>query len=324
MYINTDIDYVNYLKDKEVMIWGAGIWGARIGSALERENIKIRGYIDSKKCGQKMWNRYDVISFEEFLKTDYCSCMIIIALVEGKSDIKLELYEKGISNFIDFEQIDILRGDNDYYDDVYFDTQMIAGEFAARFRKIELEKYIKDTDTVIDFGCGGGFMLNQISAKMKYGIEINKVARLYAQERYGIECVANMDELPDEIADVIISSDVLEHVVSPYEILVGLRKKLKPYGKIVFSVPCESSYAEYHTNDFDNHLYTWNALNLGNLFKTAGYFVRKIKLIGDMAPEDYIRFLDEAGEETFKEITKINGKIYNKNKLIIVAEKGRI
>ena len=36
--------------------------------------------------------------------------------------------------------------------------------------------FIKETDKVLDFGCGGGYLLNELNCADKYGVDINPVA----------------------------------------------------------------------------------------------------------------------------------------------------
>lgn len=39
----------------------------------------------------------------------------------------------------------------------------------------------------------------------------------------------------------------------------------------------ESCETEYYRSELNNHLFTWNCLTLGNLFKAAGFFVLSVK-----------------------------------------------
>ena len=50
------------------------------------------------------------------------------------------------------------------------------GKFGAIFNKNKFTPYIKKSDVVLDFGCGGGYLLNNIECAEKYGLEINEVA----------------------------------------------------------------------------------------------------------------------------------------------------
>lgn len=43
-----------------------------------------------------------------------------------------------------------------YYGEKYFEWQKAVGEFGGRANLFKFEKYIKENDNVLDFGCGGG------------------------------------------------------------------------------------------------------------------------------------------------------------------------
>lgn len=46
--------------------------------------------------------------------------------------------------------------ENSNYDKKYFDWQKTIGEFGGKANLFKFEDNIKNTDTVLDFGCGGG------------------------------------------------------------------------------------------------------------------------------------------------------------------------
>jgi len=50
-------------------------------------------------------------------------------------------------------------------------------------------------------------------------------------------------------ADVIISNHALEHTLHPLQELEALLPKLKPGGKVVFVVPCESIARKHKPDD---------------------------------------------------------------------------
>jgi SAM-dependent methyltransferase len=160
------------------------------------------------------------------------------------------------------------------YDEKFFERQRKTGEFAAVAELYKFQKYIKPSDNVIDFGCGGGFMLKSLSCSAKIGVEINNAARDFAHEN-GIPTVRDSSEIEDEWADVIISDNALEHTLSPFDELKKLSSKLKPGGKIVFVVPHEKKMP-WKPNDTNQHLYTWSPLCIGNLFVAAGFRVAEI------------------------------------------------
>lgn len=163
-----------------------------------------------------------------------------------------------------------------YYDEKYFNFQKELGEFSGKVETGKFKKYISSGDTVIDFGCGGGFILANTNCDKKIGVEINDVARKYAETVNNIAVVKFVDDLEDGVADVIISTHALEHCYNPRIELISLLKKLKPGGRIIFFVPSESIVNKWLPGDINNHLYTWNPMTLGNLFTSAGYEIEEV------------------------------------------------
>lgn len=168
----------------------------------------------------------------------------------------------------------------EYYGKEYFEWQREVGEFGGHANLFKFEKYIKGDDAILDFGCGGGFLLSNINTSgEKIGVEINDVARKSAQEK-GIKVFKIISDIEeDEIVDVIISNHALEHVDNPATILAQLKNKLKKGGKIIFVVPFERQYSHYEKDNRDMHLYTWGPQQLYNLFKSVGYNVKDVDVI---------------------------------------------
>lgn len=190
-----------------------------------------------------------------------------------------------------------------YYDDKYFAFQKEQGEFAAEMMFHFFQPYIKPEDAVLDFGCGGGFLLNKINCGQKLGIEINAHARKNAAG-FNIKTVETPGEVENEWADVLISSHALEHVLRPYDILVELYAKTKKGGKVVFIVPHETKYA-FNTEDVNKHLYTWSEMNLGNLFTEAGFSVIESKELLHRFPPNFRKIHKLFGTKLFHKICNL-------------------
>jgi SAM-dependent methyltransferase len=153
-----------------------------------------------------------------------------------------------------------------------FRWQSGAGAFGARINAHKFEALISPHDTVVDFGCGGGFLLANLNCRRRIGIEINPIARRHAAE-LGVECYASAEELPDGIADVIISDHALEHVPYPIDALRTLRRKLKLGGALSICVPIDNWRRDrrYDPADQNHHLHTWTPQLLGNTLFEAGF-----------------------------------------------------
>jgi len=154
----------------------------------------------------------------------------------------------------------------------YFRVQTATAEPGVAIAATRFSKYIKDSDTVIDFGCGGGGILAALNCRRRIGIEVNPTARARAEAR-GVECYESIEQLPDETADVVISNHALEHVPSPIVALTTIRQKLRTGGTFVLCVPIDDWRVQkrYDMYDKNHHLHTWTPLLLGHTLAEAGF-----------------------------------------------------
>lgn len=159
----------------------------------------------------------------------------------------------------------------------YWKWQSGGGLFGARINSHKFRHRIRPSDTVIDFGCGGGFLLSVLDCRRKIGVEINPFAREHAIS-LGIECYSKVSEVPDAIADLIVSDYALEHVPYPIGVLAELREKLKPEGMLALCVPIDNwrHQKKFDCRDPNHHLHTWTPQLLGNTLSDAGYKVLEI------------------------------------------------
>lgn len=320
MYINENIDYLKYLQNKKIMLFGAGENGKRAFHKLNKlKGAEIVGICDNdKNKHNKIFCGLKVISFEELCQLNDGNIIIIICS-NYEREIKQQMLDHSIFNFISISQIDF-GGGEEYYDEAYFAFQQKLGKFGGKIKAKMFQPYITKDMTVVEFGSGGGYLLDCLNAKEKIGIEINDSARKAAKE-IGIDSVKNISDVPDDYADIIISSSVLEHVENPLGVLRELRNKIKENGKIVFHVPNESCETEYCRSEINNHLYTWNCLTIGNLFKAAGYFVYSVERVQEVWPKHFFEIEEEVSPQLFETLCKIGGRAFDENRCIIVAYK---
>jgi len=160
---------------------------------------------------------------------------------------------------------------NAHYDAAYFEWQRSGGLLSASLDRWKFVPFIGKDDVVLDFGCGGGYLLDSLDCKARYGIEVNPAARAESARR--LTAFASLDEVPEGFqVDAILSHHALEHVDDPVGTLRALRRILKPEGIFVAVVPSETwlSKSSFKEADINQHLYTWTPLLLGNLLKRAG------------------------------------------------------
>src|SRR5438034_9091082 len=82
-----------------------------------------------------------------------------------------------------------------HYDQAYFDWQKDLGEFGGWANRMKFAPHISPADTVIDFGCGGGYLLKNIECAERIGVEVNDTARSFAEKQNGIRAVKFVDDL---------------------------------------------------------------------------------------------------------------------------------
>lgn len=169
----------------------------------------------------------------------------------------------------------------------YFAGQQQIGELSAIWNRRYFSFYIKPSDMILDFGCGGANLLAMLPGHGKFGVEINPAARAYAAA-LGLQVFAALDEAPAGPYDVILSSHALEHVPNPLTLLEELAGMLAADGVFILLLPLDDwrapAHRVYKQDDIHHHLYNWTPQNLGNLLSEAGFQVGEIKIIHDAMP----------------------------------------
>ena len=120
--------------------------------------------------------------------------------------------------------------DDGYFDHVRPELASLVPEHAER---------------IVDFGCGRGALgahLKERQGAEVIGVELFEDAAAVAADRLDIVVQSDLDalaELPleDGSVDVAIFGDVLEHLRDPHRLLRMTRRYLKPFGRIVCSIP---------------------------------------------------------------------------------------
>ncbi len=325
MYINNEINWINVCRKKRIYIFGAGRNGEKLFRQLQNEEgVQVVGVIDNdkyvvRKCvsGNSWFPKAYIL--DEYKRIRQKDDLIIIST--AIPEIEKQLLEEEIYPFINHAQLDFsgIKGTSLYNED-YLSLQLDYAKVDSVLDCEFFQRYIKSTDSVAEFGMGGGLLLNKLECGKKIGIEINETAREYAKQ-IGIEGVPNLTELQDGSQDVIISTHALEHCLNPYEIICGLRKKLVDGGKAIFVVPHDSIRDEYVRSEDCYHLYEWNQRNLGSLFKMAGYFIREVGIREVAWPRGWRKMFSEEAKDWFEAVSVLESERIGYYSVYVVAEK---
>lgn len=173
-----------------------------------------------------------------------------------------------------------LKIDNNFYNQEYFKWQSSNVDLGGKIQAdVLFQEYINESDNILDFGCGSGTTLKNLICKEKYGFDINPHAIKYNIEVNKILTYNNLNDIPNNYFDKIITNHALEHTPTPYEDLLKLKEKLKLGGKIIIYVPSmedelnklNKQNNKFDNNDRDNHLFGWNFQLLSNLLIKCGF-----------------------------------------------------
>lgn len=203
----------------------------------------------------------------------------------------------------------------------YFNWYKNIGKFGGKINKKKFSKFIDHNDKVLDFGCGGGYLLQNLKCEEKHGVEINKYAVNEAR-KHSINIYDNTNDLPNNYFDKIISNHALQHCENPFIEIQNLYKSLKRGGLIVMVVSCSNINLSYKPNDINYQLYSWSPLNMGNLLDAANFEILSIKKLKYKWPPKYETIYNIFGDKIFDFICRIYGLLNNKiAQVICVAKK---
>lgn len=152
----------------------------------------------------------------------------------------------------------------------------------------------EDPKKILDVGCASGWFLNELSKKFPnakcFGIDPYKKAIIYGKKRYKKLTLVNADghkiPFPDESFDLVICTEVLEHVLDPKGVIKEIKRVLKHDGIAVIEMDSGNIlfriiwYWWTHMRNGvwkDAHIHAFTANKLENIIKKGGLKINKKK-----------------------------------------------
>lgn len=161
---------------------------------------------------------------------------------------------------------------------------------AAYYYQYDVYKYASDfiskagLNTVVDVGCGPGVKLELIHQKNPHAhiigidqphpIEYCKKTHLFGEWfSDDFENPSVLDSIPQ--ADIVICSDVIEHVYDPDKLLSYIRALLRPEGYVILSTPERDLMRgpDCMTCVNDQHIREWNRQEFAQYVKMNDFEV---------------------------------------------------
>ncbi len=154
--------------------------------------------------------------------------------------------------------------------------------------ELQRRSMIPPTGRLLDVGCGNGALLRAFSDAAPGWLMVG--TELDGRNRAVIEAVQGVEQLHvgpvSTVAgslDVVTMMHVLEHVVSPEDVLADIRDRLEPGGILVINVPI------YLDNPFDlvvaDHASHFDLSSLTTLLRRAGF---EVELLPDTIPKEIV------------------------------------
>lgn len=163
----------------------------------------------------------------------------------------------------------------------------------------------KPVKTTLDVGCSSGnfsvLLIKNKFCEEAHGIEPFEDAYNTAKEKINKVYHATVEDaiplLQNKYYDIIFFNDVLEHLINPEEVLLKIKSKLSPNGKIISSIP----NVRFIHNLYSLIIYKdWRYQNSGILDKTHLRFFTK---------KSIIRMFEECGFDIIKCEGNPKGKV---------------
>lgn len=138
---------------------------------------------------------------------------------------------------------------------------------------------------LFDFGCGaGGFLLEAKKAGYDVmGLELSKDLANHVIEKYDIPVFQGLIDAPeftDEMFDVVISSQVFEHLLDPRQTLIDIKAHMNRPSMILIEVPNQYDVRERLSRGKmmdDSHLFYFTARSLSRMLAEQGFRVVKVQ-----------------------------------------------
>jgi SAM-dependent methyltransferase len=148
------------------------------------------------------------------------------------------------------------------------------------------QRYVRETDTVLELACGFGEFISNIRAARKIAFDLNPDAAsaLPPDVEFHLEDARSLRSLADAEVDVCFVSNFFEHLTSKDQmdaVLTEILRVLRPGGRLIALQP-NIKYAPGDYWDFYDHHLPLSHLSCAEAFRKTGFEVEE--LVGRFLP----------------------------------------
>jgi SAM-dependent methyltransferase len=144
-----------------------------------------------------------------------------------------------------------------------------------------LQRYVGETDTVVDLGAGYGEFINNIRCGRKFAVDLNTdtAGALDADVTFLERTSSNLAGIDHAAVDVVFASNFFEHLPTKDELLATLQeigRVLTPGGRLLVLQPnIRYAFREYW--DFLDHYLPLSHVSLSEALDLTGFTVRECR-----------------------------------------------
>ena len=222
------------------------------------------------------------------------------------------------------------------YDEYYDSSNLTVPEFIKRRgREIvsDFEAYRKE-NRFLEIGFGAGTILEAAESAgwEVFGQEVSRPAVEHANARGFNTFLGELHEAnyPDEYFDVVIASEIIEHLVEPEKVLAEIRRILRPGGVFWGTTPFARSISyrvmgiDWSTLSPPEHLQLYSIRGIKGMLERAGFSTVKLRTTGanPMEIASYLRsFLKSKDEEQPQTFDRVQSA-YKLNEQLTTSRRG--
>ncbi len=120
------------------------------------------------------------------------------------------------------------------------DYHRIIKGFDDRYEKLteEIKQLIKKDNKILDVGCGTGIIWKRFKKNNIYGVDYSQ-RNLSIAKQFLKPIRADIHKLPfkNDTFDLVLISEVIEHIISPEQIVSEISRVVKDKGYLIISCP---------------------------------------------------------------------------------------
>ena len=194
--------------------------------------------------------------------------------------VYLSSYDQTDSSFVDYVRNYKNLAETDLQQGIV-DTAYLGNQAAKLITYLGKDSFA----SILEVGVGQGFLLRKLKEKFRSAnitaVDISIPFLKYVKSTVDVECLAaNAENLPfEEEFDLVVASDILEHVVNPIDFLLSANIALRPDGLMALRVPFEDNMLQYSKllgcKYKFAHLRNFSKRNLSLILHQAGFQIER-------------------------------------------------